>query len=160
AGAQPGAMLQVMLQAQHTRRNMRGLTLGQNRSHVRPRADPSESVRQSEEASVQPSTLADVIPDKYRMRVMAIGGKDYVASAKLGDMDVLHGEFAITGSTAGELRIVLRGDSSTLSGQVSFHGQPAPGAMIYLIPANGDPLGIKTGFAAMEGEYKVVGIPP
>jgi len=107
-----------------------------------------------------PKAFTNVIPDKYKLQVQASGGTGYVASAKLGDLDVLHGEFSIGGSTAGELHVTIRGDSASVQGQVTFKGQPAPGAQIYLVPASGEGGEIKASFGGAEGHYEIRGVPP
>jgi len=83
-----------------------------------------------------------------------------VASAKLGDVDVLHGEFPVSGSVPGELHLTIRGDSATIQGQVTFQGQPAPGTQVYLIPTTDGGAGVKTGFGDPEGHYEIKGVPP
>lgn len=148
AGAQDDGTVHLMLLPKHSRENMRQLSLGR---FANPKTDAQRE---------GPKAFTNVIPDKYRLQVQAFGGTGYVASAKLGDLDVLHGEFPIGGSAAGELTVTIRGDSSTVQGQVTFQGQPAPGAQVYLIPASGDGAGLKTGFGDPEGHYQIAGVPP
>ena len=85
----------------------------------------------------------DAIPDKYKLSAQAFGG-GYVASAKLGEADVLHGEFSISGGAPGELHITIRGDSASVQGQVTFQGQPAA-AVVYLVPEVDGGAGLKAG---------------
>lgn len=147
AGAQDGGSLNLMLMPQHSRENMRTLDMGK---FANPQTD------------AQPSGLkafTNVIPDKYKLSVQANGGTGYVASAKLGDRDVLHGEFPIEGA-ASELHITIRGDSATVQGQVTFQGQPALGAQVYLIPTSDDGPGLKFGFADPQGHYEITGVSP
>jgi hypothetical protein len=150
AGAQDDGFVQLMLQPQHSRENLRQLALGKF-ANPQPDAQPSQPS--------PPKAFTNVIPDKYKLTVMANGGNGYVASAKLGDVDVLHDEFAV-GSAAGELHITIRGDSATVQGQVTFQGRPALGAQIYLVPASGDGAELKTGFGDPEGHYEIKGVPP
>ena len=49
-------------------------------------------------------------------------GNDYVASARLGDLEILHGEFTVSGGSAGELRLTIRGDSASVEGKVTLPG--------------------------------------
>ncbi len=147
AGAQDDGPIQLMLLPQHSRENLRLLLLGK---FARPQADPQPPVSKA---------FTNVIPDKYRLRVQAEGSTGYVASAKLGDVDVLRGEFPI-GSAAAELHLTIRGDSATVQGQVTFQGQPAPGAQIYLIPTTDGGTGVKLGFGGPEGHYEIKGVPP
>jgi hypothetical protein len=147
AGAQDNAVVQLMLLPQHSRENLRQLSLGK---FANPQTD-------AQPAGVK--SFTNVIPDKYRFQAQANGGTGYVAFAKLGDLDVLHGEFPIAGS-AGELHLTIRGDSGTVQGQVTFQGQPALGAQIYLIPTSGDGAGLKFGFGDPEGHYEITGVPP
>jgi hypothetical protein len=105
--------------------------------------------------------LTGVIPDKYKLNVRVAGnGAGHVASAKLGETDVLHGEFPVGGSTSGELHATIRSDSATIEGQVSLLGQPAVGAQIYLIPTTGGGAGYKFGLGGPEGHYKITGVAP
>jgi hypothetical protein len=145
AGAHDDGSINLLLMPQHSRENVRQLSIGK---FANPQTDAQSS---------GPKALTNVMPDKYKLQVGADAG--YVASAKLGDVDVLHGEFAI-GSAGGELHITVRGDSATVEGQVTFQGQPAPGAQIFLISASGDGSGLKTGFGDPKGHYEIRGVPP
>jgi hypothetical protein len=140
-GAKEEGSIQLLLQPQHSRENLRPLLIGT--------FDPS-----------RPNAFTNVIPDKYKLTVQANVGTGYVSSAKLGDADVLHGEFAIGGSTPGELHLTIRGDSATVQGQVTFQGQPALGAQVYLTPKTEGGAGLKFGFAGPEGHYQITGVPP
>ena len=140
-GAKDDGIVQLMLLPQHSRENLRPLSIG---TFTPPR----------------PNTFTNVIPDKYKLTVQANRGDGYVSSAKLGDVDVLHGEFAIGGSTPGELHLTIRGDSATVQGQVTFQGQPALGAQVFLIPASDDGAGLKFGIGGPEGHYQITGVPP
>ena len=151
-GAKEEGALQVMLQPQHSPENLRHTFI--NKGLDLPHPDPAKP-----EPAIRPDTLTDVVPDKYRLTAQWNGNTGYVASATIGDRDVLHGEFAIGGRGAGELHIVVRGDSATLSGRVTFQGKPAAGAQIYLIPT-GDSDGFKPGFADQQGHYTVLNVPP
>jgi hypothetical protein len=126
-----------------------------------PETDVVEAVPQADTAPARPGALTGVIPDKYKLDVRVAGnGAGYVASAKLGEMDVLHGEFPVGGSTSGELHATIRGDSASIEGQVTLGGQPAVGAQIYLIPTTGGGAGYKLGFGDLEGHYKITGVAP
>jgi protocatechuate 3,4-dioxygenase beta subunit len=160
AGAQEGTPVQISLQPQHSRENARYVTVGKFPRARRPvqAPSPSEAGAQPEEAPAPPSVLSNVLPDKYKMTVQALGNGGYVASAKLGDMDVLHGEFPI-GNGGGELHVTLRGDGATVEGKVTFNGQPAQGAQVFLMAAaaGGRP---GLGFTDEEGHYQITGVAP
>ena len=112
-------------------------------------------------AEPAPTALTNVIPDKYRLVVQPLGDHgDYVAAAKLGELDVLHGEFSIGGSVAGELRVTIRGDSANVEGKATFQDRPAAGAPVYLIPASGTGGGLKVAVCDMEGSYHFEGLAP
>jgi hypothetical protein len=147
AGAHDDGLINLILLPQHSPENARAVSFGKL-ANLQTDAAPSGT-----------KAFSNVIPDKYKLNVMANGGAGYVASARLGDVDVLHGEFPI-GSAAGELHVTIRGDSATVQGQVNFQGQPAPGAQIYLIPASGDGAGVKTGYGDPEGHYEIQGAQP
>jgi len=115
--------------------------------------------RQTDAEPSAAKAFTNVIPDKYKLSVSANGGAGYVASAKLGDLDVLHGEFTV-GSALGELHLTIRGDSATVQGQVTFQGQPALRALVYLIPTTDGGAGVKPGFGDAEGHYEIKGVPP
>ncbi len=143
AGAQPGAVVQVVLQPQHARENVRRLLIGRH-------ADA-------------PEKLGDVIPDKYKLSAQMLSipsNSGYVASAKLGDVEVLHGEFTLSGSNAGELHVTVRGDGATVQGQVTLAGEPAPGAQVFLIPASSDGARLLPGFSDEQGHYEIKGLAP
>ncbi len=161
AGAQDDGTISLMLRPQHSRENARQLFIG---PRIKPGRQPNSVLVEGTpltDPSSQPRALTNVIPDQYRLTVQANGNSGgYVASAKLGDMDVLHGEFPIGGSSTGELHLTIRGDSASVQGQVTFQGQPAQGAQIYLIPATRDGAGPKLGFGDQDGHYEIKGVPP
>ena len=161
AGAKDEEIIELTLRPLHSRENMRQLVLG-NVTDLAKRMGLANAEQRPEGAPKpdQPAkAFTSVIPDKYRLTVQANGGAGYVASAKLGDKDVLHGEFPV-GSAGGELHITIRGDSATIGGQVTFQGQAAPGAQIYLIPASDAGAEVKTGFGDAEGHYEISGVAP
>src|ERR1700733_10465147 len=147
-GAKEDGEVHLMLLPQHSRENLRQASVGKF-------ANP-----QNDAQPEGPKAFTNVIPDKYKLQVQASGGTGYVASAKLGDLDVLHGEFPIGGGAAGELHVTIRGDSASVQGQVTYQGQPALGAQIYLVPASDDGAGLRTGFGGAEGHYEIRGVPP
>ena len=156
AGAQPNGMLHLALQPQHARQNARQLMLGQS-PHPLPSPGGEQPEPSPEPEQEQTSRFENVIPDQYKLAVQTFGS-EYVASATLGDRDILHGEFPIGGG-AGEMRIVVRGDSATIEGLVTSNGQPAVGASVCLIPAGGG-LGFKCGTGDESGHYIVQGVAP
>jgi hypothetical protein len=162
AGAQDDGQVQLTLQPQHTRDNVRRLSIGMlGKARRLLGTDRSDLTPQPDIEPSRPAALTNVIPDKYRLSVEVIGsGSGYVASAKLGEVDVLHGEFPVGGSAAGELHVTIRGDSATLEGRVTFAGQALIGAPVYLISTTGAGTGIKVGYAGAEGHYKIGGVPP
>ncbi|MGO9097346.1 MAG: carboxypeptidase-like regulatory domain-containing protein [Bryobacteraceae bacterium] len=156
AGAQANGLIAVRFLPQHSRSNVRQVIVGRAAKPRVPGAAP-------ELPSAPPETqvLKNVIPDSFRLYVQTMGtGGDYVASARLGERDVLHGEFPAGGSAVGELHLTIRGDSASVDGQVAFDGQPAQGAQIYLIPATGGAGGVKTAVCNPEGRYELPGVPP
>jgi hypothetical protein len=161
AGAQEDGTIFLVLHPQHSRENLRNLFIG---PQVKPPGRQPNSVlvegTPQFDPPPQPRVLTNVIPDKYRLTVQANGGSGYVASAKLGDVDVLHSEFAIGGSSPGELHVTVRGDSATVQGQVTFQGKPAMGAQIYLVPTTSDRGGPKFGFGGPEGHFEIKGVAP
>jgi hypothetical protein len=166
AGAKDGGMVIVTLQPQHTRRNTRQLTLGEGQMQEFARlarlrnTSPSEQAVKPDTQPSQPSVLANVVPDKYILKFQVLGHGGYVASAKLGDVDVQHGEFPVGGIAPGELHVTIRGDSAQVEGQVTLAGQPAQMAQVYLIPISDGTDGMKFGFGDEGGHYQIAGIPP
>jgi hypothetical protein len=146
-GAKNDGQITLWLHPQHSPENLRQLIIG-NRSGLAQQSAPD----------ARSNDIKDVIPDKYKLSVDAPGENGYVASAKLGGVDVLRGEFAITGA-AGELHLTVRGDGATLKGKVTFEGQPAMGAQVFLIPASGGE-GVKLGFSDQDGNYTIPNVPP
>jgi hypothetical protein len=153
-GAQDAGLVQLMLHPQHAPENVRQLTAGRL-----PTADRSTKVPKPD-AEPRPQAFTNVIPDKYKFSAQAFGeSSGYVASAKLGDTDVLHGEFLVSGSTPGQLQITIKGDSASVQGQVTSQGQPSA-SVIYLIPPADDLGGVKFGASGPDGHYEINGIPP
>ena len=158
AGAQPDGQFQLMLQPQHTRDNARHLLIG--KMPKRRRLPQQEPAAEAESEPTQ-TLFTDVIPDQYRLTVQTMGNdSDYVAAAKLGELDVLRGEFPVGAGAGGELHVTIRGDSGSVEGKVTFQGQPALGTQVYLIPARGAGGGLKTGFSDAEGSYHIRGVAP
>lgn len=167
AGATADALIQLLLRPLHTQRNVRQASIGKMRRreftggegllapgrlqtpNPQPDADPP-----------QPSVITNVIPDQYKLTIQLLGNvKEYVASAKLGDSDILNRQFSI-GAAASELHVTMRGDSATVQGTVTSGGQPALGARVYLFPSANASAGLKQGFAGEDGKFQIQGIPP
>lgn len=155
AGASEG-QVSLELLPQHSSENVRS-TMAGNPAKLKPSTLAFGRNSSPDEQPTLPQAFTDVIPDKYKL-VANLFGAGYVASAKMGDVDALHGEFQISGPS--ELHVIVRGDSATVHGKVGFQGKPAPGANIYLIPTNGDGAGLKLGFADQEGHYEISGVAP
>jgi hypothetical protein len=120
AGAKEDGQITVWLHPQHSPGNLKQLIIG-NRGGQGQQGAPDALA----------DDLKDVIPDKYKLSADRIGGSaGYVASAKLGGVDVIHAEFAITGAP-GELHLTVRGNSAVLKGKVTFQGQPAMAAQVF-----------------------------
>jgi hypothetical protein len=116
-------------------------------------------MRKPNPAPEHPSVLTNVIPDNYRLTVRT-GSPDYVASASLGDQDILKREFPVGAGGPGEIHIVVKGDSASVQGSVTSKGQPAIGAQVYLIPAAGIGSELKFGFGDETGHFNIAGVPP
>jgi hypothetical protein len=159
AGAPAGMPVQISLQPQHSREGQRFVTVGKL-SMLREGGPPEPGAPPEEAPAEQPSpsALSDVVPDKYKLTAQALGPGGYVAAATLGDMDVLHGEFSIGGG-GGELHVVVRGDCATVEGKVTFKGEPAVGAQVFLKPSTvgGEPL---FGLTDQDGHFQIPGIAP
>ncbi len=159
AGAQAGEVMQLMLQPQHSRENLRQLSIGRGTGEFDRLARLANS--KAPEGPAQPEAFTDVIPDQYKLSVQAFGnGGGYVASAKMGDVDALHGEFPIGGGSPGELHITVRGDGAAIEGLVTFQGKPAERAWIYLIPTGDTGAGPKFIVSGPEGRYEIKGVAP
>jgi hypothetical protein len=157
AGAQSNGVFQLMLQPQHTRSNARHLSIG---NAPKPQVLPESATEPAAEPS-QGKVFTDVIPDQYRLAVQPMSnGGDYVAAAKLGDRDVLHGEFPISGVAGLELQVTIRGGSADVEGKVTFRGEPAAEATVYLVPATGAAGGLKSAPCDAEGSYRIEGVAP
>ena len=143
-GAQTGGLVEVTLQPQHGGNNRRDVPIGRK--------------------SDSPERLTDVLPDIYKLTAQVIShgnaNRGYVASAKLGDLEVLHSQFSVGGSVAGDLHLTIRGDGANVEGTVTQGGEPAPGAQVYLIPTSSDGGGYLPGFSDPKGHYQISGVPP
>jgi hypothetical protein len=158
AGAQADGLVRLSLQPEHTRENARNLVIGKFAQPEGANADLHPTA-QPNPAPEQPSVLADVVPDRYRLIVFT-AGHDYVASARFGDQDILQREFPVGAGGTGEIHIIVKGDSAFVQGQVTFKGQPALGASVYLIPAAGTGTDLKFGFSDPSGHYEIAGVRP
>jgi hypothetical protein len=159
AGADDNGTISLSLRPQHERSNVRHVLVGAP-ARPRPRLKGTPEPGSVPEP---PKAFTNVIPDRYRLNVQTIRpntASGYVASAKLGDVDVLHGEFSVSGSAPGELHLTVRGDSANLEGQLTFKGQPAPRARLYLIPTAGGGSDVKSGVSGADGHYQVPNLPP
>ena len=157
AGAQPDGIVLLMLVPQHTPSNRRQLSIGKVSNARRPVGGAPEPAS----GPAQAVALTDVIPDKYRLNLMLSGGgTNYVASAKFGELEVLHGEFPVAGGTGGELHVTIRGDGASVEGRATFQGRPATGASVYLMPAAAGGGGLKVDYCDEEGAYHIQGVSP
>ena len=157
AGAQPNGMVFLRLEPRHTPSNGRQLSIGKPANAP----GPPEEAPEPASGPAQPVALTDVIPDQYRLVVqLPEGGVDYVASAKLGEVEVLHSEFPVAGSAGGELHVTIRGDSASVEGRVTLQGNPAAGAVVYLAPAATGGGGLKPVFCDGQGAYRIQGVSP
>jgi hypothetical protein len=158
AGAKEQGPIQLMLMPQHTRSNVRHLSVGKAVS--RPELDRAEQAKEpaaSGASAPQKQAFTDVLPDRYRLNV--IGNMNgYIASATFGEQEVLHSEFQVNGA-AGEMHITVRGDGAVVEGKVQYQGQPAQGVQVYLIPAGGGAR-LKLGMTDQEGHYQIADVPP
>jgi hypothetical protein len=150
--------IQIWLEPLHSRENFRQSVIGGKRTFI-PDGAVQQGAPAPDAATTQPRLFSNVLPDRYKLIVQSFQGENYLASVKLGDLEVLHGEFPI-GSEPGELHVTVRGDSASVEGQVTFQSKPALGAQIYLVPASGDSTGTKFGFGGPEGHYEIKGVPP
>jgi Carboxypeptidase regulatory-like domain len=155
AGASEG-QVQLQLHPQHSPENVRFLMAGQPPKRASSAGLDRGLGAAVDEQTPRPAVFSDVIPDRYKLVASAFGAA-YVASARMGDVDALHGEFQINGPS--QLQVIVRGDSATVQGQVTFQGKPAPGAIVYLIPS-GDGAELKLGFADQQGHYTISGVAP
>ncbi len=163
AGAQPDSPVMLMLQPLRTPANVREATIGKVAKRPARIGQPGlphfQTATESAGGKDEPPALSDVITDRYRLRATLISHSDYLASAMLGGVDVLNNEFSVNGD-AGELHIVVRGDSATLAGQVTANDRPAVDAMVYLIPASGVTDLLKVTESDEQGHYEIEGVTP
>ena len=114
AGAKEGGIIHITLQPEHTPANLRQLQLGRfDLPQQGPDVAGESPVLAANSADPSnPSVLTGVIPDQYRLHVQFFSHGGYIASGKMGDLDVLHGKFSVGESIPGELHITVRGDSA------------------------------------------------
>jgi hypothetical protein len=134
------------------------LSLGGGRAKL-ARAGAGQGGQDADDSPPEALAFTDVLPDRYRL-IVTTAGNDYVSSARLGDQEVLHGEFTISGGGADELHLTMRGDSASVEGQVTLQGKPAMAANVYLTPTSQENRMPKFGFSDEAGHFQIVGVPP
>jgi hypothetical protein len=157
AGAEARGFANLELRSLRTTRDTRRLSLGGGRAKV-PRAGAGQLGQDADDSPPEALAFTDVLPDRYRL-IVTTAGNDYVSSARLGDQEVLHGEFTISGGGAGELHLTMRGDSASVEGQVTLQGKPAMAASVYLITSRENRIP-KVGFSDEAGHFQIAGVPP
>ncbi len=165
ASAHQGEMLMLALLPQHSPENIRRAQLGAPQSRhlaaIPGQPEPAQDGNQAEPSGNggvgETGVLANVLPDTYRLTATTFGD-DYVESARLGEREILKTLFSLGAGSQGEIRLVVKGDSGSLSGQITVSGKPALGSTVYVIPVSGGQP--KFGGGDQTGHYTVTGVPP
>ncbi len=79
-------------------------------------------------------TVQNLAYDSYILNVMGLPDDFYIKSIKLGDIDLTEVPVDLSGGVSGSLDIVVAPGTSQLEGMVMKEQQPAPGAIVVLVP--------------------------
>lgn len=107
-------------------------------------------------------TMKGLSPDRYRLSVTGIPEGCYLASAKIGEMDVLTDGMDLSGGPPGALELVLKGNAGRVSGLVKDgNGGPVPGARVALVPNDRQSLRLyRTATVDQYGRFNFASVPP
>jgi hypothetical protein len=106
----------------------------------------------------------NVLPDRYRLELGALPNGLYVKSIRAGTSDATDSPIDLTKGVPGPIEVVLATGGGSISGTVrNSKGDPAPGAMVTLVPKNPPAVRrdlAKRGFTDQNGAYQLRGIVP
>jgi len=106
----------------------------------------------------------NVLPDRYHLELGALPDALYVKSIRIGNTDATDAPIDLMTGVPGPLEVVLAAGGGSIAGTVrNSKGDPAPGAMVTLVPKNPPAVRrdlAKTGFTDQNGAYQIRGVVP
>lgn len=147
----------------------RTITLRGPRAYLQAQLEAADDSDPMKSASLRPPTgpndesfvLENVLPGRYWLRLNT--GFGYVASVRMGDVDLLRQPFVVTPGSTGPIEVELRDDTAELEGTVTAFepasGDPGfpgnrPQAWIYCIPLPDSPGQINQTIVGPEGRFQ------
>ena len=138
-------------------------------AYLQARLETADDFEPTNGASLRPPTgpndeslvMENVLPGRYWLRLNT--GRGYVASARLGDVDLLRQPFVVTSGPSAPIEIELRDDTAEIEGTVTGMGPPAAElasqlsptrAWLYCIPLLDSPGQIRQTFVGGEGQFQ------
>ena len=129
-GAKDEGPVNLMLLPQHSRENARDLSIGKCMQEL----EKLRRQRTKISPKPEPNAFTNVIPDKYKLQVQATGTGTAMLHPQSWGISMFCMANFQSAAAGGPLHVTVRGDSASVQGQVTFQGQAALGARIYLIP--------------------------
>ena len=106
-------------------------------------------------------TFEKALPGRYR--VMWLGGRGYVKSARLGSSELAGGIVDLSNGVAGLLTVVISAQWGSVSGTVDTGDAPAAGFGVVMLPDNEEsagPMGTQNIRLHADGSYSLDSVPP
>jgi hypothetical protein len=153
----------------------RTITLHGPRANLQAQLETADDSEPNRGAYLRPPTgpndesfvLENVLPGRYWLRLNT--GRGYVASARMGDVDLLRQPLVVTPGTSAPIEVELRDDTAELDGSVTgielaSAGPTFPGtrpqAWIYCIPSPDSPGQLNQTGVEEQGEFRFPMIAP
>ena len=109
----------------------RTITLHGRRAYLQAQLEPADEPESKRGASLRPPTgpndesmvLENVLPGRYWLRLNT--GRGYIASASMGDVDMLRQPLVVTAGASAPIEIELRDDTAEIEGTVTGMAPPS-----------------------------------
>ena len=152
----------------------RTFTLRGPRAYLNAQLDAADDFAPMRGASLRPPSpndeslvLENVLPGRYWLRLTT--GRGYIASARMGDVDLLRQPLVVTPGPSAPVEVELRDDNAQMEGTVTgitgSTAGPAPGssgqsAWIYCVPQPDSPGQFQELLIAGDGQFASVSMAP
>jgi len=152
----------------------RNVTVHGPRAHLQANVISADEFHQARGAALRPPTAPDdnsmvlenLEPGRYWLQLYPSRG--YIASARMGDLDVLHEPIEMTAGHSARVEIEMRDDTAEIDGSVTGAAEPveavaglaAPLAWIYCVPLPDSAGQFQRLIASEEGKFNSPSIAP